>query len=135
METFEKLDVWKEAKALTLEVYRGFRGCRDFSFRNQIQRAALSVSANIAEGVERNSAAEFKNFLGIAKGSAGELRALIIIAVDLAYLENDQLEVLLERCVRISKRIHCLIKSLENCLGFKREEWLNPGISERSLKL
>ena len=133
METFEKLDVWKEAKALTLEVYRAFRGCRDFSFRDQIQRAALSVPANIAEGVERNSAAEFKNFLGIAKGSAGELRALIIIAVDLAYLENDQLEILLERCVRISKRIHCLIKSLENRFRLQKRRVVEPGYQRKGV--
>ena len=78
-------------------------------------------------GGERNSAAEFKNFLGIAKGSAGELRALIIIAVDLAYLENEQQEILLERCVRISKRIHCLIKSLENRFRLKKRRVVEPG--------
>lgn len=120
MDTFEKLAVWQEGRILAVEIYRSFRDCRDFSFRDQVHRAALSVPANIAEGVERNSAAEFKNFLGIAKGSAGELRTFIRIAGDLTYLEKDQLERLLDRCVRLSKKIHCLIVSLETRFGLKK---------------
>lgn len=120
METFEKLDVWREARILAAEVYRSFHFCRDFSFRDQVHRAALSVPANIAEGVERNSAAEFKNFLGIAKGSAGELRTFLRIAGDLAYLEKDRQAQLLDHCIRLSKRIHCLIASLENRYSLKK---------------
>ena len=120
MDTFEKLAVWQEGRILAVEIYRSFRDCRDFSFRDEVHRAALSVPANIAEGLERNSAAEFKNFLGIVKGSAGELRTFIRIAGDLAYLEKDQLERLLDRCGRLSKKIHCIIASLENRFGPKK---------------
>ena len=120
MDTFEKLAVWQEGRILALEIYRSFRDCRDFPFGDQVHRVALSVPANIAEGVERNSAAEFKNFLGIAKSSAGELRTFIRIAGDLTYLEKDQLERLLDRCVRLSRKIHCLIVSLETRFGLKK---------------
>ncbi|NCY22660.1 four helix bundle protein, partial [bacterium] len=51
MDTFEKLAVWQEGRILAVEIYRSFRDCRDFSFRDQVHRAALSVPANIAEGV------------------------------------------------------------------------------------
>ena len=121
MKTFEKLEVWREGKVLAVEVYRSFRACRDFSFRDQIHRAALSVPANIAEGVERNSAAEFKNFLGVAKGSAGELRTFLSIAGELDYLPKDQEGKLVESCIRLSKRIHALILSLENRYALKEK--------------
>lgn len=120
METFEKLEVWREGKDLAVEVYRSFRACRDFSFRDQIHRAALSVPANIAEGAERNTAAEFKNFLGVAKGSAGELRTFLSIAGDLDYLKEDSQAQLLDHCIRLSKKIHCLIVSLENRYSLKK---------------
>ena len=113
METFEKLDVWKLAKVLAVEVYRSLKHCRDFSFRDQIHRAAVSIPCNIAEGVERNSQAEFKNFLGVAKGSAGELRAQIIMAKDLDYLEKETFEKLMETSIRVSQMLGGLIRSIE----------------------
>ena len=85
METFEKLEVWREGKELAVEIYRSFRGCRDFSFRDQIQRAAVSVPANIAEGLERNSPAECKQFMSFAKGSAGEVRAFLLLRRKFSY--------------------------------------------------
>jgi four helix bundle protein len=113
METFEKLDVWKLAKMLALDVYRALRQCRDFSFRDQMQRSAISIPCNIAEGVERNSQAELRSFLGVAKGSAGELRTQIIIAKDLDYLEGEAFERLMETSVRVSQMLGGLIRSIE----------------------
>lgn len=113
METFEKLEAWKLAKVLALEVYRGLKNCRDFSFKDQIHRAAVSIPCNIAEGVERNSQAEFKNFLGVAKGSAGELRTQIIMAQELDYLEKETFERLLEASIRVSQMLGGLIRSIE----------------------
>jgi four helix bundle protein len=75
---FEELLVWQKAKRLCVEVYRVTGAgpfMRDFGLRDQIQRAAVSVMSNIAEGFERNSRAEFARFLAIARGSAGEVRA------------------------------------------------------------
>lgn len=113
METFEKLDAWKLAKLLALGVYRSLKNCRDFSFRDQIHRSAVSIPCNIAEGAERNSQAEFKNFLGVAKGSAGELRTQLILAQDLDYLDKKTFEELLELSVRISQMLGGLIRSIE----------------------
>ena len=129
METFEKLDVWRLAKVLALDVYRSLRHCRDFSFRDQMQRAAVSIPCNIAEGVERNSQAEFKNFLGVAKGSAGELRTQIIMAKDLDYLENEGLERLTESSVRVSQMLGGLIRSVDTGSLPRRPSALNPRVS------
>jgi len=120
METFEKLEVWWEGKALAVEIYRSFRGCRDFSFRDQIQRAAVSVSANIAEGLERNSPAECKQFMGFAKGSAGEVRTFLLIATEVGLLDEDQAQRLREQAVCVSKRLHRFILSLEARFALKR---------------
>lgn len=113
METFEKLDAWKSAKALALDAYRSLKHCRDFSLVNQIQRATISIPCNIAEGVERNSQAEFRSFLGVAKGSAGELRTQLILAKDLEYLEEDAFVRLWEASIRVSQLIGGLIRSIE----------------------
>ena len=114
METFEKLEVWREGKELAVEIYRSFRGCRDFSFRDQIQRAAVSVPANIAEGLERNSPAECKNFMGFAKGSAGEVRTFLCLAEELELLDKDRARRLREQALRVSKRLHGFIHYLES---------------------
>ena len=89
------------------------RESRDFGFRDQITRAAVSVPSNIAEGVERNSKAEFKHFLGIAKGSAGELRTQITIARELEYLADQEAGEMLGESVEISRMLHGLIRSLK----------------------
>ncbi len=126
METFEKLEVWREGKELAVEIYLEFRGCRDFSFRDQIQRAAVSVPANIAEGMERNSPAECKNFMGIAKGSAGEVRTYLRIAEELGFLEPEKARHLLDRGVRVSKRLHRFIRSLEARFPLKKAGYQTP---------
>ena len=113
METFERLEVWKLARILTMETYKSFRLCRDFSFRDQVQRSAISVGCNIAEGVERNSQAELKNFLGVAKGSAGELRSQIIFALDLEYIDRATFDRLMEISVRVSQMLGGLVRSIE----------------------
>ncbi|ACB77269.1 four helix bundle protein [Opitutus terrae] len=70
-ESSEKLEVWRRSHALSIELYRLLADCRDWGFKDQITRAANSISDNIAEGAERLGKAEFKQFLGYAKGSAG----------------------------------------------------------------
>ncbi|MFZ4548235.1 MAG: four helix bundle protein, partial [Bacteroidales bacterium] len=79
----EDLEVWKESKKLALAIYSHFRPLKDFGFRDQICRASVSVMNNIAEGFERNSDKEFQRFLSISKGSLGEVRSMIILAIDL----------------------------------------------------
>ena len=83
---FEDILVWQEARTLCNEVYRAFSLCRDFAFRDQIQRAVVSVMNNIAEGTERASDKELRQFLYIAKGSCGEVRSMTYLALDQDYV-------------------------------------------------
>ena len=83
---FENLIVWQRARRLAADVYRFVKDsaiANDFPFRDQIQRAAISVAANIAEGAERGNRNEYAYFLRIAKASAGELRCHLILACDI----------------------------------------------------
>jgi four helix bundle protein len=103
--TFENLEVWQDAIELAARVYELFRDCRDFSFRDQIQRAAASVSNNIAEGYERDTNAEFIRFLFIAKGSCGEVRSQAHLAGRISLLTIEQSTPLVEETRRLSRRI------------------------------
>jgi four helix bundle protein len=73
-QSFEDLEVWQRGCRLTVDIFKVFTNCKNFSFKDQIQRAALSIPSNIAEGSERGSSKYFGHFLNIAKGSCGELR-------------------------------------------------------------
>lgn len=104
IERFEDLICWQKARELTKHVYATFKDCKDFSFKDQIQRAAVSVLSNIAEGFERGTQAEFLNYLFIAKGSAGEVRAQLYVALDANYLNIEMfkyLKGLSEDCSRL----------------------------------
>ena len=113
METFERLEVWRRSKDLAVRICLALRGCRDYGLRDQIQRAAVSVPSNIAEGLERNGRAEYRNFLGIAKGSAGEIRTQLLILRDLGHLDPATGKEMLEESIQISKMLNGLIRSLK----------------------
>jgi len=92
---FEQLIAWQKARELTKNIYlltATERFSRDFGLRDQIQRAAVSIMSNIAEGFERAGKAEFHQFLVIAKGSCAEVRSQLYVALDTGYLTNDQFE-------------------------------------------
>ena len=91
---FEDLICWQKARELTKGVYKAMRGCRDYGFTDQIQRAAVSVMSNIAEGFERGTQLEFINYLFIAKGSAGEVRAQLYAALDIGYVNIETFQYL-----------------------------------------
>lgn len=112
-ESFEKLDVWRRAHQLSIDLYRLLASCRDFGFKDQITRAANSISDNIAEGSERLGRAEFRQFLGYAKGSAGETRSQVLRAIALDYLPPEEGRRLKAELLEISRMIHGLIKSLD----------------------
>ncbi len=112
-ETFEKLDVWRRAHALSIDIYRLLADCRDWGFRDQITRAANSIADNIAEGAERFGRAEFRQFLSIAKGSAGETRSQVLRASALSYIPPDTADRLRNELREISRMLHGLSKSLE----------------------
>jgi four helix bundle protein len=90
IERFEDIIAWQKAKELTMLIYSRFRDSRDYSFRDQLQRAAVSIMNNIAEGFERKSNKELKQFLFIAKGSAGEVRSMLYLAKELNYINETE---------------------------------------------
>jgi four helix bundle protein len=114
--SFEDLPVWQKARELGVSIYQATNGGqfkKDYGLKDQIQRAAVSVSSNIAEGFERGSKREFIQFLYIAKSSCGELRSQLFIAKDLVYLNNADSETLINSAYNTSKQISGLIKYLK----------------------
>jgi four helix bundle protein len=113
IKTFEEIIVWQKAKTLTLLIYQTFEETRDYSFRDQIQRAAVSIMNNIAEGFERQTDKEFRQGLFIAKGSCAEVRSMLYLAFELNMLNKSSFEHLLAINTEIIKMIYGLIKSLK----------------------
>jgi four helix bundle protein len=113
-EKFEDIIAWQKSKQLVVDVYKIFKNCRDYSFRDQIQRAAVSVMNNIAEGFERKGNKEFSKFLYISKGSCGEIRSMLYIAVELKYISYENFKKISESSVEISKILSGLIKSISS---------------------
>ncbi|MFA5128079.1 MAG: four helix bundle protein [Patescibacteria group bacterium] len=109
---FEDIVAWQKSGALVIEVYETFRDCRDYSFRDQIQRAAVSIMNNISEGFERKTNKEFINFLFIAKGSCAEVRSMCYLAVKLNYINKDKFDKWCLQTIEISKMLSGLIKTL-----------------------
>lgn len=112
IEKFEDIIGWQKAKNLTLDIYKQFKNCRDFSFRDQMQRAVISIMNNIAEGFERKGDKELKYFLFIAKGSCGEVRSMLYISHELGYVTKQDFDRLYALSVEISKLLSGFIKSL-----------------------
>ncbi|MCX6334240.1 MAG: four helix bundle protein [Bacteroidia bacterium] len=89
IKNFEDLEIWKMSRELVNLVYSDFRSCKDFGFRDQVTRAGISIMNNISEGFCRNSDAEFRQFLNIAKGSSGEVKSMYYIAEDQQYVKTE----------------------------------------------
>lgn len=109
-QSFEDLEVWNQAVDLSVHVYRALRDCRDFGFKDQICRAAVSIPSNIAEGMERNSQKETVHFLHIAKGSCAEVRTQLLIGSKVGYLDEAKYIELKDCAEKISRMLHGLIK-------------------------
>jgi four helix bundle protein len=86
---FEDLNVWEKSKELSVHIYKELRNLKDYGFRDQITRSALSIASNIAEGMERGTAKDCIKFLQYAKGSCGELRTQIYIGIEIGYISED----------------------------------------------
>jgi four helix bundle protein len=86
----ENLDVWKRACRLSVELYKHFDSSREFGFKDQITRSALSIGSNIAEGLEKDSLAENIRYLEIAKGSVAELITQLYIGIEAGFIEREQ---------------------------------------------
>jgi four helix bundle protein len=112
---FEDLMAWQHARELTRTVYpltRHGEFAKDFALCDQVRRAAVSVMANVAEGFERDGRAEFRQFLAVAKGSAGELRSHLCVALDQGYIDRATFEATSEKCRETARVIRGLIDYL-----------------------
>ena len=113
---FEDLPVWQESRKLVNEIYKSTSKSpfqKDFGFKDQLQRASLSIMNNIAEGFERDSNSEFVRFLYYSKGSSGEVRSMLYIAHDLNYIDDEQFKAIHELASLIIKQIAKFIKYLK----------------------
>jgi four helix bundle protein len=114
---FEDLIVWQKARSIAVSVYSitdNGQFASDYILKNQMRRASISISSNIAEGFERNGNKEFVQFLSIAKSSAGELRSQLYLALDLQFIKEREFNALLNDVVEISKMISGLLEYLKN---------------------
>ena len=120
IETFEDLLVWQKSIEIVKQIYLISTDnslSKDFALRDQLRRAALSIPANIAEGFERSSKKEYPNFLNFAKGSAGELRSLLLVASEIGYLDPIEHNELRNSILEISRYLSNQIKSIrKSCL-------------------
>lgn len=112
IERFEDIISWQKGKGLTILVYQLFKDNRDYSFKDQILRAVISICNNIAEGFERRSNKEFKQFLFIAKGSCAEVRSMLCIALELGYVTQNDFKSVYDLSIEVSKLLSGLIKTL-----------------------
>ncbi len=130
IQKFEDLICWQKARELTKEIYKSLKDCRDFGFKDQIQRACVSVMSNIAEGFERGTTAEFINYLYIAKGSAGEVRSQLYTALDAGYLNIETFKSLNNLVVECSRLIQSFSEKVKGGsrrgLQFKHVPKTNP---------
>jgi four helix bundle protein len=121
---FEDLDAWKMARELTREIYRITkydRFSRDFGLVNQIREASVSVMSNVAEGFERDGNKEFCNFLSIGKGSAGEVRSQLYVALDQDYIGSQDFDAVYDKATASGRVIAGLSNYLKqsNYKGLK----------------
>ena len=114
---FEDLPIWQEARKLTKEVYAVTRDgefSKDFRLKNQIRDSSVSVMSNIAEGFENQTTKQFIRYLYIAKGSSGEFRSQLYVALDAGYLKKEIMLNFKKRAENISQQASNLIKYLED---------------------
>ena len=120
---FEDLKVWQDARQFVAVIYaaskqRAFNS--DFGLRDQIRRAAGSTMSNIAEGFERGTRKEFIQFLNIAKGSNGEVRSQLYIALDQKYVSENEFGILRDLAITLSKKLSAFIRYLDGYGGNSR---------------
>ena len=113
MAGFEDLEVWQRAVALSADVYRRMAVCKDFGFRDQITRSALSIPSNIAEGMERSSVPDRSKFLDYARGSCGEFRTQVAVGMKARLLESALGDEWIATSRSLSAMIQGLIRSLK----------------------
>lgn len=122
---FEDIEAWQSGRELTNQIYAASRArtfSRDFALRDQIRRAAISITSNIAEGFERQTTREFIRFLFIAKGSSGEVRSQLYCALDEEYVTQQSFDKLFEMASSISRQLAGFIGYLERYEAASRQQ-------------
>ena len=115
-QSFEDLDVWKRACNLAVFVYDALRNSKDYALRDQMQRAAVSIASNIAEGSERTDK-EFLRFLSIARGSSSELRTQAYIAFKVKMIDQSQMAHTVDETKQINRMLIGLSQSIQSKLN------------------
>jgi four helix bundle protein len=134
IQNFEDLEIWKESRRLTKTIYqltRNSRFAKDFSLRDQIRRAVISIMSNISEGFERGGNQEFIQFLYVAKGSCGEVRSQLYVALDQEYVDQKIADNLLAVLKRLSIMIKHLIDHLKGS-GMRGPKYSDSTLSNHS---
>ena len=113
IQKFEDIIAWKKGISLAHMVYNLFKKSNEFGFKDQIFRASISVSNNIAEGFERNSDKEFVRFLNISKGSNSEVKSMFYLSQKLHFITEKEFHEGIELCSEIGKILNGLINSIK----------------------
>jgi four helix bundle protein len=108
---FEDLEIWKEGMRVSIKIYEMLKTCKDYGLKDQMQRAAVSIPSNIAEGFERQTNKEFIQFLYISKGSCGELRTQLYLAKEFKIITNENFTDILPKLKQLSSMISNFIKT------------------------
>ncbi len=128
---FEDMEVWQTSRELTHQIYAMTQTelfSRDFGLRDQMRRASISVMSNIAEGFESRTNILFKDYLGRAKASAGELRAQVYIAKDIGYISEDYHTQLVRLCEKCSRQISRFMQYLDKQPNAVRDEGIEYNV-------
>jgi four helix bundle protein len=116
VERFEDLIAWQKARGLTRSIYEVTRNgdfARDYGLSGQIQRAAVSIMSNIAEGFERGGRGEFHHFLSTAKSSCAEVRSHLYVALDAGYLDKASFDLLIQQAEEVARIVGGLRSSVQ----------------------
>jgi four helix bundle protein len=111
-QSFEDLEVWQRGCRLSVEIFEAFSACKNFTLKDQIGRASLSIPCNIAEGSERGSTKDFAHFLNYSKGSCGELRTQVYIARKLKLLPKASFDSFVNETKELSEMLEGLRRSM-----------------------
>ncbi len=117
VKSFEDLQVWQDARLFVKIIYELTNSLvfyKDYGLKDQIHRASISIMNNIAEGFERDNNREFITFLGYAKGSAGEVKSMLYVALDLKYITSEEFESAFHSSIEIITQLSNFRKYLRN---------------------
>ena len=116
IEQFEDIEAWQKARDLTKMIYKissESAFSRDFGLGNQIRKASVSILSNIAEGFERGGNREFLQFLAMARGSCGEVRTQLYVALDQQYISKEEFDLVVGKTIEVSRMISGLMRYLQ----------------------